>query len=61
MKSRITRPSVVPALGLVWALAASVSIAANAVELPPRNPFLADSVYALGHGESAQQDASTLR
>ena len=28
-----------------------------AAERPPRNPFLADSVYPLGHGDSAQQDA----
>jgi hypothetical protein len=27
---------------------------------PPRNPFLADSEYALGHGESAQQDSSPI-
>lgn len=25
--------------------------------LPPKNPWLADSIYALGHGDSAQQDA----
>ena len=29
----------------------------NAVETPPRNSFLADSVYPLGHGDSGQQDA----
>jgi hypothetical protein len=28
---------------------------------PPRNPFLADSDYAIGHGESAQQDSSPVR
>jgi hypothetical protein len=28
-----------------------------AAERPPRNPFLADSVYPLGHGDSGQQDA----
>ena len=31
--------------------------AAFAANLPPRNPFLADSVYPLGHGDSGQQDA----
>lgn len=41
------------ALGLLLACAA----AARAAELPPRNPFLADSNYPIGHGDSAQQDA----
>ena len=30
---------------------------AHTAEFPPRNPFLADSSYPLGHGDSAQQDA----
>ncbi len=34
---------------------------AAAAEYPPRNPFLADSVYPLGHGDSAQQDALPVR
>lgn len=42
----------VPALHA--ALAPSTS---SAVELPPRNSFLADSVYPIGHGDSGQQDA----
>ncbi len=29
----------------------------RAAERPPRNPFLADSVYPLGHGDPGQQDA----
>ncbi len=29
----------------------------GAAERPPRNPFLADSSYPIGHGDSAQQDA----
>ena len=33
-----------------------LSSAVSAV-LPPVNPWLADSIYALGHGDSAQQDA----
>jgi hypothetical protein len=32
-----------------------------AEEMPPKNPFLADSVYPLGHGDSAQQDALPVR
>ncbi len=32
-------------------------IAAGASALPPRNPFLADSSNAIGHGTSAQQDS----
>lgn len=39
-------------LGLLLALAAP-----RAAELPPRNPWLADSGYPLGHGNSAQQDS----
>lgn len=31
--------------------------AARASNLPPKNLFLADSVYPLGHGDSGQQDA----
>lgn len=34
-----------------------IGSAATAANLPPRNPFLADSVYPLGHGDSGQQDA----
>jgi hypothetical protein len=50
--------AVAVAAGLVGALpfeAHSVS------EQPPRNPFLADSVYPLGHGTSAQQNALPVR
>jgi hypothetical protein len=32
-----------------------------ATERPPRNPFLADSVYPIAHGDSAQQDALRVR
>ena len=43
---------------IAWTLlAATATVATAAPERPPRNPFLADSSYALGHGESAQQDA----
>lgn len=35
----------------------AVVLPARASERPPRNPFLADSSYPLGHGGSAQQDA----
>jgi hypothetical protein len=31
--------------------------ASSATETPPRNSFLADSVYPLGHGDPGQQDA----
>jgi hypothetical protein len=43
----------------VAALAFVLGFANGAIgaELPPRNPFLADSVYPLGHGDSGQQDA----
>ena len=39
---------------LLWLCAAAC---AWAVEQPPRNPYFADSVYPLGHGDAAQQDA----
>jgi len=45
-------------------LAAASLIAGSAVSVaegPPRNPFLADSVYPLGHGDSGQQDALPVR
>ena len=45
----------VAALALLLALAAPQP--APAAELPPRNPWLADSSYPLGHGTSAQQDS----
>ncbi|MCP4005531.1 MAG: hypothetical protein GY725_15180 [bacterium] len=45
----------IPAIGtLALVFVAAVS---SAAERPPRNPYLADSTYPLGHGESAQQDA----
>ena len=36
------------------------STSAGALQTPPRNPFLADSDYSIGHGESAQQDSSPI-
>jgi hypothetical protein len=36
-------------------------LAASAAERPAKNPYLADSVYPLGHGDSAQQDALPVR
>ena len=46
---------------LIATLALSLAMGANAAERPPRNPFLADSSYPLGHGDSAQQDALAVR
>jgi hypothetical protein len=34
-----------------------LTFASQATEMPPRNPYLADSVYPLGHGDPGQQDA----
>ena len=34
-----------------------ISISPSAAELPPHHPYFADSVYPLGHGDAAQQDA----
>jgi hypothetical protein len=44
-------------LALALILLVATASAAGAAEHPPRNPFLADSSYPLGHGDSAQQDA----
>lgn len=38
-------------------VAVSQVSASLAAVLPPKNPWLADSIYALGHGDSAQQDS----
>ncbi|MBW2397129.1 MAG: hypothetical protein JRG95_23005 [Deltaproteobacteria bacterium] len=46
------------ALGAVAFLSVTTAQAANR---PPKNPFLADSVYPLGHGDSGQQDALPVR
>jgi hypothetical protein len=52
-----------PATPFTYALAALLaatvlpSAPATAFEMPPRNPWLADSSYAMGHGDPAQQDA----
>ena len=48
-----------PAFLLIIALAtAPIGMTA---ELPPGNPYLADSSYAMAHGDSAQQDALPSR
>ena len=36
------------------------SIGVSAAELPPRHPYLADSVNPLGHGDAAQQDSVSV-
>jgi hypothetical protein len=52
-----------------WFVAAALSLlgcsdagpdAAKARNLPPRNPFLADSAYSIGHVDSAQSDSSPV-
>ena len=46
---------------MIGALALVLVVGAtSAAERPPRNTYLADSVYPLGHGDSAQQDALTV-
>ena len=42
---------------LLAAVAMSPGQTVSAAEMPPKNPFLANSNYAMGHGDSAQQDA----
>ncbi|MFP6663607.1 MAG: hypothetical protein VCC00_05350 [Deltaproteobacteria bacterium] len=55
-RHRMHRAILHSGLWLALALALPGGLA-DAAEQPPRNPFLADSVYPLGHGDSAQQDA----
>ena len=43
--------------GFTLALLLITSTGIKAFEMPPKNPYLADSNYAMGHGDSAQQDA----
>ena len=56
MRQSLGRCQFLAALALTVAVSGS-----NAAERPPRNPFLADSTYPLGHGDSAQQDALAVR
>lgn len=39
------------------ALFASTTLSVHATNMPPRNSYLADSSYAIAHGDSAQQDS----
>ncbi|MFP8869985.1 MAG: hypothetical protein VCB43_00300 [Myxococcota bacterium] len=48
-------------VALVMFSALLTATAATAANLPPKNPFLADSVYPLGHGDSGQQDALPVK
>ena len=41
-------------------LVSAASTAAPATEQPPKNPYLADSLYPLGHGGPAQQDSLAI-
>ena len=54
---RRSLPGLAAALGLALAAASSWPVAAAEPNLPPRNPWLADSGYPIGHGNSAQQDS----
>ncbi len=54
-------PAEITRLGrCLFLVAVALSVAtsgADATERPPRNPFLADSTYPIGHGDSAQHDS----
>ena len=41
-------------------LATVFSLTVQALDMPPRNPWLADSSCPMGHGDSAQQDSVCL-
>ncbi len=43
--------------GMLAASLLLLSAAVSAFEMPPKNPYLADSNYAMGHADAAQQDA----
>jgi len=62
---RVMRPARPARYARVLASIALVILAAPAEaatsERPPRNPYLADSNYPLGHGDSGQQDALAVR
>lgn len=46
----------------LWAvLAACIALVVVGCQPPPINPFLADSVVPIGHGNSAQTDSTTVR
>ena len=55
----LTRPGLRAAR--LAACALLVASVASAAERPPRNPFLADSVYPMAHGDAGQQDALPVR
>ena len=38
----------------------AVPVCGDGGSSPPKNPFLADSIYAIPHGNSAQQDSTTI-
>ncbi len=42
---------------LISCLLGGFAFAAHALDMPPRNPWLADSSNSIGHGDSAQQDS----
>ncbi|MFT5697091.1 MAG: hypothetical protein ACI9QQ_003075 [Myxococcota bacterium] len=64
LKGILSRTSLSLIAGVAAACLLGMGVAstqAGAAELPPRNPYLADSVYPLGHGDSGQQDALPVR
>ena len=52
----VCRPTLAAFITLL-ALSSAAQAVVGTPELPPRNPFLADSSYPLGHSGSAQQDS----
>jgi hypothetical protein len=60
-RARSTRAAVRTRRAALLSLGAiTLALAAHATELPPRNPYFANSSYPIGHGDAGQQDALTV-
>ena len=57
--STLTRAAVL--VSVLIAISTMTSATVSLADQPQRNPFLADSIYPLGHGDAAQQDALDVR
>ena len=49
--------SIICAIAVLFIAILTFPLTLSAAERPPKHPFFADSVYPIGHGDAAQQDA----
>ncbi len=49
--------SIICAIAVLFIVILTFPLMLSAAERPPKHPFFADSVYPIGHGDAAQQDA----